>query len=793
MRTWNLKNGDPLALTIAADARLGATTYADDQIWELNLGRGDPPAVSIQTTYGLRARAMRILTRFSLGEQSATDPASFHKEPRILQFYANYLRMGFAPFQEIDVIWEIWVPASQVITGRLQITNRSKIVRPLRLDLVALLTPSEGERMTPVEIQAAPALAGRTAGLAPVVFMTGGPVAVSSPYPALVMQLELAAGESKNLIWVHSALTEVEDSFTLARETAARPWDAEIARLELLNSGQVEVLTGDPGWDAAFALSQAAAYRLLVGPSDKLPFASFVLARQPDQGYSLRGDGADYNHLWNGQPPLEAYYLSQLLLPGSPDLVQGLVHNYIATRKEDGSLDWKPGLAGQRSRLLATPIIARLAWNTYQACRDRNFLEEVFDPLVDFIHAWFDQQHDRDGDGIPEWDHPMQAGYEDHPVFSRWHEWAQGVDIFTAESPSLCAFLYQECKSLILMAKELKREEPLPALQSLADHLHTVLEQAWDAEIASYRYWDRDSNYPTTGEKLAEREGAGIIQMDRSFEHPVRLLVRLEVGEGTFPYPEFFIHGEGVSGQHMVERLEADQVRWYLGRGSLTSGRVYTQLERIEIRGLRSEDRVSLFSVGYDLLDHTLLSPLWASAPNPENAAKMIQETIFNPSRFGGNYGLPACPTPPASANYLVCQRVHLPWNALVIEGLSAYGFQTEAARLLEGIMAALVKNLSERGAFFQWYDAESGQGLGERNELSGLAPLGPFLHALGLVFISSQRIIVQGSNPFRWPVTVKYRGTTILCQKEKTVITFSSGQSVTVSGAEPKVVSLED
>ena len=793
MRTWNLKSGDPLALILAADARLGPTNYVDDQIWELNLGLGDPAALSIQTTYGLRARSMRIFPRFSQGEQSATDPASFYREPRILQFFANYLRVGFAPFQDIDAVSEIWVPASQILAGRLEVKNQSSAERRLRLDLVALLTPSEGERMTPVEIQAAPALAGRTAGLAPVVFMTGGPQAVGSPYPALSLQLVLPAGGSKSLTWAQAAFSEVDESFNAARSAAARPWEAEIARLELLNSGQVEVLTGDPEWDAALAFSQATANRLIVGPSEQLPAATFVLARQPDHGYSPRRDGSDYNHLWNGQPSLEAYYLSQLLLPASPELVQGLVGNFLSTRLEDGSLDWKPGLAGQRARLLATPIIASLAWNCYQVSQDRQFLEGSFDPLAGFLHTWFDSRHDRDGDGIPEWDHPMQAGYEDHPVFSHWQVWAQGVDISTAESPSLCAFLYQECQSLIQMANVLERTEPLPALQSLRDHLKNVLIRQWDPEMYSYRHWDRDANFPTDGELLAARQGPGIIPLERSFAHPVRLHLRLEVGEGTFPYPEVFIHGSGASGQHMVEHLEADRVRWYLGRGSLTSERVFSQVERIEIRSLRPEDRVSLYSVGYALLDHTLLTPLWAQAPDQQAAASLVQESIANPDRFGRPYGLPACPVPPAEADPQVCQRVYLPWNALVIEGLLAYGFQSEAAQIVTGIMAAIIQNLKERGAFYQYYDADSGAGIGERNEVSGLAPVGSFLRTVGVRLISPQRIFVRGSNPFPWPVTVKYRGTTILCQKEKTVITFSDGQSVTVSGTEPRLITLEE
>lgn len=60
MREWSLKSGDPLSLVLASDARLGSPDYCDDQIWELKLGDGDPPAIAVETTYGLHARMMRM-------------------------------------------------------------------------------------------------------------------------------------------------------------------------------------------------------------------------------------------------------------------------------------------------------------------------------------------------------------------------------------------------------------------------------------------------------------------------------------------------------------------------------------------------------------------------------------------------------------------------------------------------------------------------------------------------------------------------------------------------------------
>jgi len=622
--------------------------------------------------------------------------------------------------------------------------------------------------------------------------MTGGPQAVSSPFPALNMDLELQSGEEQRLIWCHAALSEIEDSFNLARQVVARSWDAEIARIEMINSSQVEVYTGDPDWDIALALANKQALGLLVGPTDQLPAISFVLNRQPDQGYSLRGDGSDYNHLWNGQPALEAYYLAGYLLPGYPQLVQGLVRNFLAARAEDGSLDWKPGLAGQRSHLTAAPVLASLAWRAYQVCADQDFLEEVFPPLLEFTRAWFNERHDRDRDGVPEWDHPMQTGFEDHPVFSRWQEWAQGVEISTAESPALCSMLYRECRVLIDMALKLQRQEPIPSLLSLADQLRTSLEMAWHPEQSSYLYWDRDTHQATPGELLGERVGTGIIVLQRSFQEAVRPLVRVQSGAETTPRPRVIISGSSASGQHRVEHIGDDRFKWYLGRGSLTGERVYSQIDQVEIQGLRPGDTVEVYSVDYTVQDHTLLLPIWAGIPDPERAELMVRENITNPKTYWHPFGLPPCPSLPEGGENGVCGAVHLPWNCLIAEGMLAYGFPTHAAEIVKRLMEAIISRLKEDQAFFRTYDVDTGKGIGERNALSGLAPMNLFLEVLGVRPISPFQVYVSGFNPFPWSVTVKYRGLSVLKRKDKTLITFPNGQSVTVKGPAPQMVTLQ-
>jgi hypothetical protein len=794
MRTWNLKSGDPLVLTLAADVRLGPTDYCNDHIWELTLGGGEPPALGLYTTFGLRARILRLFPRFTEGDTILSDPVAFNRSPAIHVFTPNYLRLTYAPFSDIEVIAEYWVPESDAVAGRLRITNQGTVPRQLRLEWDALLIPAEeGQRMAPLEIGKVMVLAGQTGNLAPVVFLTGGAEVVTSPYPALTLPIDLAGGASRQLSWAEAALSDAQASFELARQITTRNWDAECARVELLNAGQIEVHTGDPDWDTAFAFAQKTAFSLFLGPTAALPCASFVLTRQPDQGYSPRGDGSDYNHLWNGQTSLEAYYLINLLLPAAPHLAQGLVRNFLSTQNQDGEVDWKPGLGGQRGQLLATPLLACLAWRIYQVTEDRHFLEETFPLLLNSLLAWFLPQHDRDGDGIPEWDHAMQTGFEDHPLFAHWHTWTQGIDITTAESPSLCAFLYRECQALIRIAQLLDRSEPLLALQAHADNLKAAVEASWEEASVSYHYWDRDTHRSTPWKSLGERYGSGDISIHQDFAFPLRLLARIQTDSGPGGRVHIFIRGSGPTGQHLVEHIPNERLHWYLGMASVTSERVYTTLEDIEIQGADETDRITLQSAGYIGLDHTLFLPLWANIPGKERAQALVRQTITNPDRFWQLYGIRACSDPPITSDQTyTCQSVYLPWNALIGEGLVAYGYRTEAADLVVRLMKAIIQNLKNNRSFLRYYHAETGQGLGERNALNGLAPLGLFLDVLGVKLISPRRVELTGFNPFPWPITVKYRGLTVLRQSERTAVIFPDGQTITVEGSEPRIVALE-
>jgi hypothetical protein len=802
MRTWTLGPGDPLVLTLAADFRLCAADFVNDQIWELETG-GDPPALAMCTTYGLRARAMRIFPRFSMDGRMVANPVTFPVPPRLRHFYPNFLHLDFSPFPTIDVIAEYWVPDSHSAAGRFTITNHAAEAHSLLLEICGQLTPLEGQSLAPLSMQPVNILAGTTSNLAPVIFLTSGPQPGPGPYPSLVTELALPAGSSHSLTWVHAALPNPADSFELARRTAARPWPAERARIELINdSHTIGIHTGDPDWDAAFALSQKTALGLFFGHSQYLPHPSFVIARQPDHGHSTRQDGINYSPLWNGQSPLETLYIASLL-PGAPELAAGLLRNFLAVQAEDGTVDWKPGLAGQHGRWLAAPLLASLAWQTYRLTLDANFLREIQPGLEAFIGCWFAGQHDRDLDGFPEWDHPLQTGLEDNPSFTVWQAGGQGADISAMESPALSAMLCHEIHAQALIAGALDQPQERTRLELKFEKLRLLTEQCWDDASSTYRNRDYTTHRSPAGKILARQYGAGKMVLNQSFPQSIRLLVRIDFKGETTRLTEIVLHGmEGDTPRS--ERLERINFQWGAGLAVATSRALYTRLDEVEISGAERRDKVSVQVMDFSSEDISFFLPVWAGIPSLQRARTIIDRTLFAPERFGRPFGIPASPSArpsgrpsgrqkavnPAASS--VRQAVHFPWNALIGEGLLSYGLREQAACLTTRLMAAVIQNLKQQHAFYHSYDADTGAGMGERNAVQGLAPLGLFLDVLGVEIQSPKRVTLSGKNPFPWPVTVKYRDLTVTRQADQTVIVFPNGQTFTSNDPTDAVISAD-
>lgn len=788
MRDWSLAKGDPLSLTLAADSRLAIPDYVNDHIWELVPGGGEPTALALHTTYGLRAKSMRIFLRFGENGKSVTDPAAFALPPTVRRFYPNFLTVDYSPLPNIDVVTEYWVPQSNAISGRVTVANKSNAIRKVRLEVCALLAPIQGQSITSTQIQLVNVLVGQTGGLCPVLFMTGGPAPSTGPYPSLFLDLELGPGATRQLTWTQAAADSLQASFDLARQTAARPWEAERARLELLNESQtVDIRTGDRDWDAAFALSQSAAFGLFFPPTEELPNCSIVTSRGPDNGYSPKGDGTDYPTAWNGQTPFDAYYLANVLPVAGA--TQDVLKNFLAIQKEDGTVDGKPGLSGQRGRYNAAPLLASLAWKFYEQSENKDFLAKLYPQLHKFFWSWFSPDSDEDSDGLPQWRHILQTGFEDNPLFDAWHDWSLGVDITQVHSPALEAMLYHEAACLIKMAETLEQNDSLTLLHEQAAKLRKSIESTWQPRTGLYHYRDRETGMSLSGKALVRQQGPGTVATKLKFEGPIRLLIEVQNQSPTAARPEIRIHQ--FSTKPADEVIANGDYQWRNNGLVYTTQKTYPRLAKVVIRNLGKEDTVTISTLDFTSEDHTLFMPLWAGIPDDQHAQIMIGRALLDSNRFNRPFGIPACPLLTQPEAESVSQAVHLLWNLFVCEGLLKYGFRSDAARIVAHLMTAIVQSLKQNRSFHARYHAEKGNGIGERNALTGLAPVGLFLRVLGVQILSSRRVRLEGENPFPWDVTLRYKGLKIIRGIDKTEVVFPNGKSVTVTDIAPCVVEM--
>lgn len=794
MRDWSLSPGSPLFLNLAADYRLCKPDYVNDHIWEAELGSSgaERSMVGIATTYGLRARSMRIFPRFSENNAAVSDPQEFSAKPILRRYYPNFLILEFIPLENLHVTAEFWIPESHAAAGRLVLTNKSNAVRKIQLEVCAALSPLDGQPVVATQQQSVNILAGQTGGIAPVLFLTGGPKHGSGIPLSLAVEMELGPGGSRQFTFATAALDTVEAAFELARRTAARPWEAERARIELLDASQVlDIRTGDPDWDAALMFSQKAAHGLFFSGSEKLPKPSFVNARNPDNGYSPKGDGADYSPAWSGQSPLDAYYMAGIL-HGAPGATKDLVLNFLSTQNEDGEADNKPGLGGQRGKLLAAPLLATLAWKYYLAARDDAFLAEVYPKLAKFFWAWFSPAHDRNRDGVPEWDHVLQTGFEDNPLFDVWHEWSQGLSVSLVHHPALEAMLYREAKSIGRIAKRLgKPDEETALIQAQAEKLRASITAAWNPNKNFYAYRDYETGLVSTGMVIARKKGAGNMRPKFEAEQPARLLIEIETKNPAAKHPEAEVGEYFSKKKGEIEKLEGHQFQWRAGGLVATTQRTYKRVGRVATLGVDDKDEVVVKTVDTTGEDLTLALPLWAGIPEAQQADELIEHNLTATGRFDHAYGLPLLAETPDAAADLVSNSVHLPWNQLIGEGLLRYGFRAEAAFLTARLMDGVIQSLKQRRSFYQRHHADKGSGLGERNSLQGLAPVGLFMQCLGVQILSATKVKLEGRNFFPWTVTVKYRGLTVVRGAEQTTILFPNGESVIVKDELPCVVEM--
>ncbi len=782
-------------MRIAADARFSKTNFADDQIWELNLSGGDPDAAAISTSYGRRTQPLRLFQAYLLGGEMVTSTQMYHERPGITACFPNYIQTRGFPFISVEALTEYWAPESHLLASRTCLINHSEAALDLKLILFAAHPAGPaGRGLSQQRVEGVNVLTGEAGNIQPLIFMNGGAVFPDAVFPGLQVSARLQPGEFRYWTWVHAGLDQVQQSFRAARSFVYENWDAQIARLEMLNAGFLRVETGEPEWDLAFYLSQRTALASMMSPTHFLPHASYVKGRLPDCGYSSEGRGRDYAEGWSGQQIQETGLLLSNLVYAAPEMAEGLLLNFLHRQRLDGFAEGQPGLAGGRSDHRCPPLLAALVWELYEHTRNREFLKTAHEGILALFNSWFTIEQDRDEDGFPEWDSILHAEFEHWKPFVRWYSWGSAMEVSGAETVDLLSFLLREVTSLQLILEEIGDQEMRAVLDHRREDLLEKLDSVWLEEEGFFSHRDRDSHEMAGPELLGEGRGAFTLHLDRRFEHSHRVLVRVWGDESRSDDLEVHIHGRGQRGRGRIEKIKRSDFCWFRDFGSATSEKTYRYIEKIEVHGISKKFRTEIVIPGTRFCDSGSFLPLWAVADDSQRMKQLVMDHLLRPDRFWLPGGIPECPIDLQEDDLQDepgCGQVSIVRNARIGEGLLQHGFEDEAAGLVVKLMSAITKTLGEDQGFRSWYNPNNLSGSGVLDDVQGLVPLRLFMKTIGLHLHSPYAFTVEGENPFPWPVTIGWRGLTIRREKDLTGVVFPDGQVLQLEGPEKRIVEL--
>ncbi|MCB9453411.1 MAG: hypothetical protein H6672_18420 [Anaerolineaceae bacterium] len=768
-------------LPLAADARLSPTDYNDDQIWELSPGVADSPALKLQTNYGGRTGLASILPLWTHDGRMIYQTQAYARPPVITVFAPGYARVEAALTPDLTLEAVYWTMESHAIGGRFTLRNTGKKAADVRLELFGHVGAQGKERplkLIPLGTSFSALGLGKIGNLNPAIVLEKGlgegdtTLGVS---PKLYRDFTLAAGESVTARWVHAGRLTVRDSLGLAQQWFKADWDEHFRQIEQASAAIPVIQTGDTDTDLALTLAYHQLIRSFLKPTASLPFASLVATRRPVDGF-----GGAHSRGWDGQPPTLAYPAALGLAAIAPELAQGIIRNYTAIQQPDGWIEWKPGLGGQRSGMLCLPLLARLAWGVFQYTEDSRFLADVFPALLKYFERWFAPDRDADGDGLPEWEREEQTGYPFMPAFAAWQTWGQGADIRYTESPDLIAYLLSEAKSLREIAYYLRQDAEEGRLQERVSALETALESLWREDAGCYSYRDRDTHDTLNGVSIISDARAGDDLLPAEILNPPNRVI-VTIKGGLQHVPRLTLTLEGLNGDGQPVKELAEQLTWSHGRGVYTSQTVFAQLDRVKVDGLSRTYRISVDTVDTTGLDMTALLPLWAAGISPEQAEQVIA-LLTDPARFWRPGGVSMCPGDdprfdPTNANG--GGGVWPFWVTLVGEGLIEYGRLDLAAELVQKVLGAQVTVLKRQKAFYEFYNSDEPQGLGEIGHLGGIPPLHLFLRVAGVRIVSGNKVWTGGAYPLDSPVTIRQHGVTVRRTQEETTVHFASGHTV--------------
>ena len=777
----------PNAFILAPDGEFSVFDPDNDQIWALSLEYSDVSPFQLCTTYQLRARSMRVFPNIIVGHRRLTHPDDFSLRPTVTGYTPSTLELNYALNNGLHVRFCCFIAAQDLLAGRITIHNTGSEAIDVDCELAAILIPmGKGVPTHPEKINSNQILCGETEQIFPVLFMSGGPVATTNPYPALCSELHLEPGQSEHRQWALVSKTSQQESLAAARKLVS-PDLLQVAQTHTkAHANQiVSINTGNPDWDSTFTLAQVNALTHLVYPDPKDHQTPFIRTRLPDQPVPAEEFNAGLNDL----TLLDILHLFQVLLPSHPDHLTRLVEHYLDQVDDQGCLPSSiyRGISGRQ--INECPLLAQLCLTLYEINDDADFLAKAFPTLQRFFDVGWLAQVDPNLEALPHWATPAQLQLESGLFnFDIWEETGNGVDIRTAESPALAAMLVREASAIEKIARALGDQSARARYGKIAKKIHEKLLLMYDSERQIFSYRDRQSHLAPARELYYPGRVQPTLNINKHFILPQRLHLKLISNARHDRNCWVRIEGSDANGEKIVEGRQVSDLPRAAGHAHFTSQHLYSVLDSVVFEGFQQNDRFLIETADYTQADISCLLPVWSGGLQKEQLTAIIANHLDwqdpdlatgIPETWRGVHPLPEG----------LHQQVNIQWNTLIIEGLVKAGHCEQAIGLFTNLMATIIHGLKNYNGFYPSFDIETGLPQGQTNAIHGLAPLGLCLQIAGIKLHSPDRVAIWGSNPFPWPIEVRWQGLWLCRESNQTQIIFPDGTHYHSQAEKPLVI----
>lgn len=742
---------------IAADHRCSNITPEDDQIWQLETSKGEPPGLAFQTTYGLRAYSIRVFPRFSLKKVPVSDPRAFAFKPEIKFSAPNFLELQYSPFLSVDVNQKVWVPDSHTLVAQVGLSNPGEALIQLWMEWVVQLNPLlSGSPMNAAQISVNTVLQGQTGNLYPVFLLTGGPRGDLSAFPSLGIEITLPPQTSRQFSWALATMNSTEESFYSVRKATAYSLDNEQIKIEMLQKGQtVNFDFDDPVLNKRLEQSQGRVFQLLLPPYRKLEYPWYVSKRDPEHGHLPTENSSGYSANWGIQKITDIWALSRMLLPLRADLVKGMLQNLFDQQGADGTLYAQLNWNGKVTNLAAAPLLAALSADIYEWTGDREWLAQNYSALIRSTKTWFQPENDKDGDGWPEWQHLLQTGLVDS--ISSELKIKLEVLIKTAEWPPLAALLINEFRSLKKIAGWINEDADLDWIEDQINHLDQLLQQTWDQKRGAYAFRDQSGHFSENGLILHTFKQNGSIETLNKLIHPCRLVLRIKTHEIESRPIECKIRGV-INHHEKVITFSSRDFRWEDENGLAVSEETFSVVKSITVSGLKKGESLSIETPDYFVQSPDFLIPLWAGVTSQKQGQALIDTGI----KYFEN-GV---------------QEIPFYLKVMWLEALIQADRKELASQYLNHWYLGSSQRLEESVP-------QSANRALDSLELAGLQeliPLKTLLQLLGINRVSDEKLILNGFNDFFPKVNVQYKKFLLELNSGQARVENLNGESVLIT-----------